>query len=77
MITTEIYGWRNQSGGTQLSTGAILFHCACWCMVINSSYFLRLVGYSFVGDIFMLPDDPLGRDGPCLDEFLSKPNANR
>ena len=28
--------------------------------------------YSFVGDIMMLPDDPLGRDGPALDEFLSK-----
>ncbi|XP_064610814.1 NEDD4-binding protein 1-like [Liolophura sinensis] len=32
----------------------------------------RLLMFSFVGDIFMPPDDPLGRDGPTLDEFLSK-----
>uniref|UniRef100_A0A3B4ADV5 N4BP1 C-terminal UBA domain-containing protein n=1 Tax=Periophthalmus magnuspinnatus TaxID=409849 RepID=A0A3B4ADV5_9GOBI len=27
--------------------------------------------YTFVGDLFMVPDDPLGRGGPHLDEFLS------
>ncbi|XP_017143994.1 probable ribonuclease ZC3H12C [Drosophila miranda] len=30
----------------------------------------RLLMYSFVNDIFMPPDDPLGRSGPTLDQFL-------
>ncbi|KAK2899996.1 protein KHNYN isoform X2 [Channa argus] len=30
----------------------------------------RLLQYTFVGDHFMVPDDPLGRGGPHLDEFL-------
>ncbi|CAN0300811.1 unnamed protein product [Lampetra fluviatilis] len=32
----------------------------------------RLLMYSFVNDKFMLPDDPLGRDGPTLENFLRK-----
>ncbi|XP_055464066.1 NEDD4-binding protein 1-like [Psammomys obesus] len=32
----------------------------------------RLLQYTFVGDIFMVPDDPLGRRGPWLEEFLRK-----
>uniref|UniRef100_H2LZ10 KH and NYN domain containing n=1 Tax=Oryzias latipes TaxID=8090 RepID=H2LZ10_ORYLA len=31
----------------------------------------RLLQYTFVGDLFMVPDDPLGRGGPHLDQFLS------
>ncbi|KAM4537316.1 protein KHNYN isoform 2-T2 [Odontesthes bonariensis] len=30
----------------------------------------RLLQYTFVGDLFMIPDDPLGRGGPHLDDFL-------
>jgi hypothetical protein len=30
----------------------------------------RLLMYTFVGDIFMVPDDPLGRKGPNLEDFL-------
>ena len=32
----------------------------------------RLLMFSFVNDIFMVPDDPLGRHGPTLDDFLRK-----
>ncbi|XP_060232059.1 NEDD4-binding protein 1-like [Meriones unguiculatus] len=32
----------------------------------------RLLQYTFMGDIFMVPDDPLGRHGPRLEEFLQK-----
>ncbi|KAI3376218.1 hypothetical protein L3Q82_016732, partial [Scortum barcoo] len=30
----------------------------------------RLLQYTFVGDHFMVPDDPMGRGGPHLDDFL-------
>ncbi|TNN53408.1 NEDD4-binding protein 1 [Liparis tanakae] len=30
----------------------------------------RILQYTFVGDLFMVPDDPLGRGGPHLDDFL-------
>lgn len=33
-----------------------------------------LLPFTFAGNLFMVPDDPLGRDGPTLDEFLKKPN---
>lgn len=32
----------------------------------------RLLQFTFVEDHFMIPDDPLGRAGPHLDEFLRK-----
>ncbi|XP_069827779.1 endoribonuclease ZC3H12A [Dendropsophus ebraccatus] len=32
----------------------------------------RLLMYSFVNDLFMPPDDPMGRKGPTLDDFLRK-----
>ena len=34
--------------------------------------FFSLLQYSFVGDLFLVADDPLGRDGPRLEQFLSK-----
>ncbi|XP_016061376.1 PREDICTED: protein NYNRIN isoform X2 [Miniopterus natalensis] len=47
-------------------------------ILMNSSKKLmvkdRLLPFTFAGNLFMVPDDPLGRDGPTLDEFLRKPN---
>ncbi|XP_061750074.1 probable ribonuclease ZC3H12D [Nerophis ophidion] len=36
----------------------------------------RLLMYTFVSDKFMPPDDPLGRNGPTLDDFLLKKPKN-
>uniref|UniRef100_A0A8C5R6R0 NEDD4-binding protein 1 n=1 Tax=Leptobrachium leishanense TaxID=445787 RepID=A0A8C5R6R0_9ANUR len=37
----------------------------------------RLLQYTFAGDLFMIPDDPMGRDGPNLDDFLRDRPDNR
>lgn len=54
----------------------IYFYLPCsYCIHVDAvSWFLcylcRLLQYTFVGDLFMVPDDPLGRSGPHLDHFL-------
>ena len=48
------------------------------CDALHSSritFSCRLLQYTIVGDIIMVPDDPMGRDGPTLDQFLSMPPA--
>lgn len=40
--------------------------------LIVCSIATRLLQFTFVEDHFMIPDDPLGRDGPHIDAFLCK-----
>ncbi|XP_075045360.1 NEDD4-binding protein 1 [Mixophyes fleayi] len=44
-----------------------------WMQIIKE----RILQYTFAGDIFMIPDDPLGRYGPKLDDFLRNQSENR
>lgn len=37
-----------------------------WAQIIKE----RILQYTFAGDIFMVPDDPLGKHGPKLHDFL-------
>ncbi len=36
-----------------------------------------MLQYSFIGDLLLIADDPLGRRGPNLDDFLSVKHANQ
>lgn len=36
----------------------------------------RLLQYVFAGDLFMVPDDPLGRSGPHIKDFLRTQNSS-
>lgn len=43
--------------------------------MVNVSFLTdRLLQFTFVEDHFMIPDDPLGRNGPHLNDFLRKHN---
>ncbi|TKC33623.1 hypothetical protein EI555_003078, partial [Monodon monoceros] len=42
-------------------------------VIDGSNVAMCLLPFTFVGNLFMVPDDPLGRNGPTLDEFLKKP----
>lgn len=57
------------TGSAVLELRAFLLHSLRRC---DCSLCCRLLQYTFVGDIFMVPDDPLGRSGPRLEEFLRK-----
>ncbi|KAM8962351.1 protein KHNYN-like [Pelodytes ibericus] len=46
----------------------IYYESDAWKNIIKG----RLLQFTFVGDIFMVPDDPLGRNGPPLDTFLCR-----
>ncbi|XP_051501691.1 protein KHNYN isoform X2 [Myxocyprinus asiaticus] len=43
-----------------------------WRDIIKKS----LLQYVFAGDLFMLPDDPMGRGGPHLNDFLQSQNRS-
>ncbi|XP_051981473.1 protein KHNYN-like isoform X2 [Xyrauchen texanus] len=43
-----------------------------WRDIIKKS----LLQYVFAGDLFMLPDDPMGRGGPHLNDFLQMQNSS-
>ncbi|XP_072374308.1 NEDD4-binding protein 1-like [Scyliorhinus torazame] len=50
-----------------------VYESPVWKTIIQDG----LLQYTFVGDIFMVPDDPLGRHGPGLEAFLHHAGACR
>ncbi|XP_078066974.1 NEDD4-binding protein 1 [Mustelus asterias] len=50
-----------------------VYESPTWKTIIQD----RLLQYTFVGDIFMIPDDPLGRHGPGLEAFLHQAGVSR
>uniref|UniRef100_H3AC12 Uncharacterized protein n=1 Tax=Latimeria chalumnae TaxID=7897 RepID=H3AC12_LATCH len=61
--------------------GIFSVHDRCWigCSLLRREMLLEsmLLQYTFAGDIFMVPDDPLGKTGPHLDQFLTKTPRSR
>ena len=39
-------------------------------VTMNDAITYRHLQFNFVGDFFMVPSDPMGRNGPHLNEFL-------
>ncbi|GIX82093.1 endoribonuclease ZC3H12A [Caerostris darwini] len=60
-------------------TGGVILSKDCFRDVIEMNEEFRptveerLLMFCFVGDVFMVPPDPLGKNGPTLEEFLSFP----
>ncbi|XP_060693684.1 NEDD4-binding protein 1 [Hemiscyllium ocellatum] len=50
-----------------------VYESPAWKAIIQG----RLLQYTFVGDLIMLPDDPLGRHGPGLEAFLHQVDVSR
>lgn len=40
--------------------------------IIN--YIFSLLQFMFVGDLFLVASDPIGKNGPTLEQFLSRDN---
>ncbi|XP_045425582.1 protein NYNRIN isoform X1 [Lemur catta] len=74
-ITT--YDYRFMVKLAEETDGVIVTNEQIHILMNNSKKLLikdRLLPFTFAGNLFMVPDDPLGRNGPTLDEFLKKPN---
>lgn len=74
-ITT--YDYRFMVKLAEETDGVLVTNEQIHILVNNSKKLMvrdRLLPFTFAGNLFMVPDDPLGRDGPTLEEFLKKPN---
>ncbi|KAM7320476.1 hypothetical protein ACRRTK_020919 [Alexandromys fortis] len=61
----------DQTGGVLVSNYSFrefVNESVSWGQVVAK----RMLQYTFVGDIFMVPYDPLGKNGPPLEDFLRK-----